>query len=198
MAFAPSASWNSRSITHLANYPSPSSPMISSDEPLNWGDRPREDWCVAKHRNVAPFYKFNFDLSPPIDGRKWRLFLKISFRNSEDRDQPRDATDKGQRIELGAVETVIDLALGGRLGTIKQCRIPDCCKWYTTKDDPRVLCCPDHSSDDLRKGTPERKEQLRTAAKKTRGDEKERQAQGWKDVGKKGDHKGPSRRAQKS
>src|SRR5271166_2221242 len=32
MAFAPSASWNSRSITHLANYPSPSLPMISSDE----------------------------------------------------------------------------------------------------------------------------------------------------------------------
>src|SRR5271165_770401 len=32
MAFAPSAFWNSRSITHLANYPSPSLPMISSDE----------------------------------------------------------------------------------------------------------------------------------------------------------------------
>src|ERR1035441_2148126 len=32
MAFAPSASWNSRSITHLANYPSPSLPMIFSDE----------------------------------------------------------------------------------------------------------------------------------------------------------------------
>src|SRR5271166_5371979 len=32
MAFAPSASWNSRSITHLANYPSPSLPMISSDQ----------------------------------------------------------------------------------------------------------------------------------------------------------------------
>src|SRR5664280_248208 len=32
MAFVPSASWNSRSITHLANYPSPSLPMISSDE----------------------------------------------------------------------------------------------------------------------------------------------------------------------
>src|SRR5664280_1615667 len=31
MAFVPSASWNSRSITHLANYPSPSLPMISSD-----------------------------------------------------------------------------------------------------------------------------------------------------------------------
>src|ERR1035441_4811229 len=42
MAFAPSASWNSRSITHLANYPSPSLPMIFSDEShllarfLNW------------------------------------------------------------------------------------------------------------------------------------------------------------------
>src|ERR1035441_7909074 len=34
MAFAPSASWNSRSITHLANYPSPSLPMIFSDESL--------------------------------------------------------------------------------------------------------------------------------------------------------------------
>ena len=30
--FAPSASWNSRSITHLANYPSRSLPMISSNE----------------------------------------------------------------------------------------------------------------------------------------------------------------------
>ena len=46
-ASAPSASWNSRSITHLANYPSRSLPMNSSDEsklisiaidesPLNW------------------------------------------------------------------------------------------------------------------------------------------------------------------
>src|SRR5450432_198006 len=33
MAFAPSASWNSRSITHLANYPSRSLPTNSSDEP---------------------------------------------------------------------------------------------------------------------------------------------------------------------
>src|SRR6267378_5453604 len=32
MAFAPSAFWNSRSITHLANYLSPSLPMNSSDE----------------------------------------------------------------------------------------------------------------------------------------------------------------------
>src|ERR1017187_7237516 len=46
-AFAPSASWTSRSITHLANYPSRILPMNSSDEsklisiaidesPLNW------------------------------------------------------------------------------------------------------------------------------------------------------------------
>src|SRR5712692_3745963 len=32
MAFAPSAFWNSRSITHLANYLSPSLPMNSSDQ----------------------------------------------------------------------------------------------------------------------------------------------------------------------
>src|ERR1035438_5998416 len=32
MVFAPSASWNSHSITHLANYPSRSLPMNSSDE----------------------------------------------------------------------------------------------------------------------------------------------------------------------
>src|ERR1039458_256503 len=32
MVFALSASWNSRSITHLANYPSRSLPMNSSDE----------------------------------------------------------------------------------------------------------------------------------------------------------------------
>src|SRR5216684_504120 len=34
MAFAPSAFWNSRSITHLANYLSPSLPMNSSDESI--------------------------------------------------------------------------------------------------------------------------------------------------------------------
>ena len=39
MAFAPSASWNPRSITHLANYPSLSSPTISSDESIFQGDR---------------------------------------------------------------------------------------------------------------------------------------------------------------
>src|SRR6516162_10396517 len=43
MAFAPSASWNSRSITHLANYLSPSLPMIFSDESKNnpAGDPPK-------------------------------------------------------------------------------------------------------------------------------------------------------------
>src|SRR5260370_32448256 len=34
MAFVPFASWNSRSITHLANYLSRSSPMNSSDESI--------------------------------------------------------------------------------------------------------------------------------------------------------------------
>src|SRR5467141_2345458 len=35
MAFVPFASWNSRSITHLANSLSRSSPMNSSDESIN-------------------------------------------------------------------------------------------------------------------------------------------------------------------
>jgi hypothetical protein len=35
MAFAPSASWNSPSITHLASCLSPSLPMNFSDEPEN-------------------------------------------------------------------------------------------------------------------------------------------------------------------
>src|SRR5438552_6165421 len=34
MAFAPSAYWNLRSITHLANYQSRNLPMNSSDEPF--------------------------------------------------------------------------------------------------------------------------------------------------------------------
>src|ERR1035441_6143623 len=52
MAFAPSASWNSRSITHLANYPSPSLPMISSDEPsrLLLADNPQASSLVARPR----------------------------------------------------------------------------------------------------------------------------------------------------
>src|SRR5258708_5708974 len=39
MAFVPFASWNSRSITHLANYLSRSSPMNSSDESILEGRR---------------------------------------------------------------------------------------------------------------------------------------------------------------
>ena len=37
------ASWNSRSITHLANYPSPSLPMIFSDESSNLAQRRRDE-----------------------------------------------------------------------------------------------------------------------------------------------------------
>src|ERR1039458_1603697 len=36
MASAPSASWNSRCITHLANCPNRSLPTNSSDEPKEW------------------------------------------------------------------------------------------------------------------------------------------------------------------
>src|SRR5882724_413743 len=50
MAFAPSASWNSRSITHLANYLSPSLPMNSSEESIL--NRCSESVSPHTNRNV--------------------------------------------------------------------------------------------------------------------------------------------------
>src|SRR5208283_5577929 len=57
MAFAPSASWNSRSITHLANYPSPSLPMISSDESYLEALR-RAGMVIWEDEHVALFVPF--------------------------------------------------------------------------------------------------------------------------------------------
>src|ERR1017187_9335643 len=53
MAFAPSASWNSRSITHLANYPSPSLPMIFSDESEFIRPAPEQDLQWACRRLLS-------------------------------------------------------------------------------------------------------------------------------------------------
>jgi hypothetical protein len=51
---------------------------------------------------------------------------------------------------------------------MKRCEVRSCGKWLLTKDDPRVLCCTDHDFDDLRKGTPKRKQQVNAAAKRAR------------------------------
>jgi len=70
--------------------------------------------------------------------------------------------------ELLAVEAVIHSALEGRLGTIKQCQVGSCNKWFISRDDSRRRCCPDHNADDLRKGTPKRRKQIVAAAKGAR------------------------------
>src|ERR1019366_4984578 len=57
MAFAPSASWNSRSITHLANYLSRSLPMNSSDQP-----KFQTGWV---HYRARPFSKRSLLLARP-------------------------------------------------------------------------------------------------------------------------------------
>jgi hypothetical protein len=167
--------------------------------------RLRESKGVAMLQNVAPFYRFEFDLYPPSRVGKWWLFLKISFSSSKDGDQVCATLSQGQRMELEALDTVVDLAIAGRLGTIRQCNVPGCREWFITKDDPRVLCCPVHSSDDLRKGTPERKEQLRRAAKKAREEEKKAEERALEcarmvleEGRKKKSDKPPSHRAQKS
>jgi hypothetical protein len=125
---------------------------------------------VATLRMIEPFYTFNFDLHPPRDFRKWKLLFTISFSNrSEDSGQSDGTLVQEPSLELGAVATVVELALRGRLETIRQCEVPDCGVWFTSKkNDPTRRCCPAHSTDDLRKGTPERKEQLRAAAKASR------------------------------
>jgi hypothetical protein len=67
MVFAPSASWNSRSITHSANYPSRSLPMNSSDE------------SKSLARNNQPLFKLDrrmgWDCPDPIGKRNWELGL---------------------------------------------------------------------------------------------------------------------------
>src|SRR6266404_1008521 len=65
MAFVPFASWNSRSITHLANYLSRSLPMSSSDEspcqrPANqYAEQLRERRGPPKHAEIRVRRSFN-------------------------------------------------------------------------------------------------------------------------------------------
>src|SRR6266852_4864318 len=58
MAFVPFASWNSRCITHLANYLSRSSPMNSSDESLLF----RPQLCIERDSNFSTHSSFILQL----------------------------------------------------------------------------------------------------------------------------------------
>ena len=163
-----------------------------------WAVGISEKRCVPLLQTCAPFYNFNFDLYPPWGGRdNWRLIIKISFSRPEDSNRPRDDMDKGQRMELEAVDTVVDLALSGLLGRLKDCKVRDCGKWFVTKNDPRVQHCKAHTYDDLRQGTPKRKKQLNEAAKNARKHAKTVDVAYWENA-RKGQLKKPSsRRAQR-
>jgi hypothetical protein len=82
--------------------------------------------------------------------------------------------------ECQAVNAVVFIALEGRLGTMRRCEIECCERWFLTKDDPRVRCCPDCDVDDLRTGTAKRKKQLSVAAKRARDRAKAADEEYWK------------------
>lgn len=173
---------------------------------LGFGFRPpRSMWHGAEPKSlgtyrlraIAPYYAFEFDLFPLGPDGKWQLLLHCVYAASGGRHQSREGSNRGEWLELEAAGIVVDLALDGRLAKIKRCQVPDCGKWFVTKRDFRVFCCPEHSSDDLRKGTPERKEQQR-AAKKAAGERDKREKErSWEYVGKKKDDKRSSRRARR-
>jgi hypothetical protein len=128
----------------------------------------------------APWYKFTIDLSPWLDGIKWFLVINCEEAPSGDGHDLRARWEDGVRNpELEAVEAVVHIALDGHLGTIRRCEVGSCRKWFLTKDDTRVRCCPDHDVDDLRKGTLERKKQVNAAAKKARDRDKAEDEQHW-------------------
>ncbi len=149
-------------------------------------------------RVIEPFYTFNFDLFPPLDFGKWRLQFIISFSKKSGDGKPLDgAMIQEQNIELGAVAAVVDLALNGRLETIRQCEVPECGTWFTARNDPRLRCCPAHDVDDLRRGTPKRKAQVRQAAKNAYERVKRGEEKSWTRVGKPARHKAPARRTKR-
>src|SRR5712691_1651340 len=83
MAFVPFASWNSRSITHLANYLSRSLPMNSSDESkkqlkLKWSDTDSGDL----HKTAGPEDVFAYAyavFNTPSYRTRYTDFLKRDF-----------------------------------------------------------------------------------------------------------------------
>lgn len=162
-----------------------------------WG---RDLFAVAQMgtlRIIEPGYTFNFDLYPPLDFGKWRLQFIISFSKQSGEDNRMDGALMQQKSrELAALAVVVDLALKGRLETVRQCDA--CGRWFIAKNDPRRRCCPSHTADDLRRGTPERKAQLRRSAKDSRERARKEDEQWWTDAAKQAYFKGQRRPAQRN
>jgi hypothetical protein len=135
---------------------------------------------------IASSYELELDLCPRHGSKKWQLAFSCVNAPSGDAFAPDSGIDeswpdmpKHFNPECQAVNAVVFIALEGWLGTISRCEVGSCHKWFLTKDDPRVRCCPDHDVDDLRKGTPERKKQVNAAAKRARQQAKTEEEEYW-------------------
>src|ERR1039458_5079871 len=98
MASAPSASWNSRCITHLANCPNRSLPTNSSDESWKKGRCGTMTHDYKRHGSTTLFDAMNtqdgsvIDVCMPTHNRwDWIRFLKlIDRRTPPDKATPSD------------------------------------------------------------------------------------------------------------
>lgn len=142
-------------------------------------------------------YELELDLCPRYGSKKWHLAFHCVTAPSGDAYErwqvlnekgpdPQPLHEKWPDVpkrfnpECQAVNAVVSIALEGRLGTMRRCEIESCARWFLTKDDPRVRCCPDCDVDDLRKGTVKRKKQLSAAAKRARDRAKAEEQRHWR------------------
>ena len=129
---------------------------------------PLEGLGFYRLQDIAPYYKFVFDLGFLGRDRKWQLDYYCDYAASFNRHQSGEGSDEEARLELEAAATVVDLALDGRLDKIRRCEVPDCGKWFVAKRDYRALRCKECRLRDRRTATAKRKAQTRAAEKKAR------------------------------
>ncbi len=144
---------------------------VSGTEEACWGSPVPDSARIhfTSLRRVSIDYKPDVDLYPSWNNDKWQLGFYCDVPSGEGNQiQTRWGGESDDNPESQALEAIIFIALDGQLGTIRQCQVGSCGRWFLTKDDARVRCCPDHNVDDLRKGTQERRKQVTAAAKRAR------------------------------
>lgn len=136
-------------------------------------------------RELARCYRFEVDLFAA--GAKWELSVICAAAPSGNGHKLKArfddlwAQDGICNPELLAVEAVIHTAVEGYLGTIKQCDVNSCERWFLATYDARRRFCSDHDSDDARSGTERRKKQLADAQKRARENAKTEEEKYWKE-----------------
>lgn len=155
---------------------------LSGTEEACWGSPVPESARIhfTSLRRISPDYKPDVDLYPSWNSDKWQLGFYCDVPSGEGNQiRTRWGGEDDDNPEIQAVTAIVHIALDGQLGTIRQCQVGNCGRWFLTKDDPRVRCCPDHDVDDLRKGTQERRKQVSAAAKRARERVKAEDEQYW-------------------